>query len=163
MWIKTKLNQKYEVNEAGEVRHVERKKVLKQKLDRYGYPTVVLSVSHNERQYPTVHRLVAEAFIPNPDNLPCVNHKDEDKTNNRASNLEWCTAQYNTAYGTGIERSAKNRSKPVLALKAGAIVARYPSITDAAKAVGVEDGYISAVLHGRQHTTGGYSWAYERG
>lgn len=163
MWIKAEINPKYEVNEKGEVRHAENKRPLKQRLNRYGYPTVVLSVSHNKRQYPCVHRLVAMAFIPNPDDLPCVNHKDEDKTNNSVENLEWCTPAYNSAYGTAVERSAKNRSKPVVAFKNGKAVAQYSSITKAASSVGIEDGLISAVLHGRQHTAGGYGWAYERG
>ena len=163
MWKKTKLNPKYEVNESGEVRHIERKQILSQRINRYGYPVVELSVSHSKRQYPTVHRLVAEAFIPNPDGLPCINHKDEDKTNNNADNLEWCTAQYNSTYGTAIERSASKRRKPVVALRGGAPVARYASVTDAANALNIEDGYISAVLHNRQKTAGGFGWEYERG
>lgn len=59
----------------------------------------------------TVHRLVAEAFIPNPEKLPEVNHKDEDKTNNQVDNLEWCTSLYNLTYGTHVERGKETRRK----------------------------------------------------
>ena len=163
MWRRVSLNPKYEVNETGEVRHIDRKQILKQQINRYGYPTVVLSISHGKRQYPSVHRLVAEAFIPNPDNLPCINHKDEDKTNNSVPNLEWCTVQYNSTYGTTIERSAAKRRKAVIATKDGVPVKRYTSIRDAAQDIGIEDGYISAVLHDRQKTAGGFGWMRERG
>lgn len=91
--------------------------ILKPSTTRTGYLFVQLIVTETGKQklfY--IHRLVAEAFIPNPDNLPCVNHKDEDKTNNfvfinpdgsvdnEKSNLEWCTASYNNTYGTRIDR-----------------------------------------------------------
>ena len=81
-------------------------KRMKQSLHTKGYKTVSLT-KNGKTKTVFVHRLVAEAFIENPDNLPFVNHKDEDKTNNFVDNLEWCTASYNRSYGKAIERHAK--------------------------------------------------------
>ena len=107
----------YEVSNLGRVRSVDRivvdtvrncERLLKGKLlvqrdNGNGYNGVMLCKEHKlYSKY--VHILVAEAFIPNPDDLPCINHKDEDKTNNCVDNLEWCTYLYNNTYGTRIER-----------------------------------------------------------
>lgn len=81
-------------------------KQMKQSLHTKGYKTVTLTKDGKSKAC-FVHRLVAEAFIENPDNLPMVNHKDEDKTNNFAENLEWCTASYNRTYGKGAEKQAR--------------------------------------------------------
>lgn len=79
---------------------------LRQSLHSKGYKVVALTLDGvTKTQF--VHRLVAEAFIENPDNLPMVNHKDEDKTNNFVDNLEWCTAEYNTNYGNARRKQAK--------------------------------------------------------
>ena len=87
-------------------------KQMKQSLHTKGYKTVSLTRDGKTKTV-FVHRIVAEAFIENPDNLPMVNHKDEDKTNNFLENLEWCTAEYNQNYGTGTKRQAKKlRGKP---------------------------------------------------
>ena len=79
---------------------------MKQSLHTKGYKTVCLTKDGKSKTH-FVHRIVAEAFIDNPDNLPMVNHKDEDKTNNFAENLEWCTASYNRTYGKAAEKHAK--------------------------------------------------------
>ena len=81
-------------------------KQMKQCMHDKGYKIVSLTKDGKTKNI-FVHRLVAEAFIENPDNLPMVNHKDEDKTNNFAENLEWCTASYNRTYGKAVEKQAK--------------------------------------------------------
>ena len=86
----------YHISSHGRVRSVRSGKIMKGSIDRYGYHYVKLS---NSKQIKAkVHRLVALAFLPNPDNLPFINHKDEVNTNNHIDNLEWCTLQYNTEY-----------------------------------------------------------------
>lgn len=96
----------YQVSE-GEVKSLNYNKTKKERVLKKsivgGYYTVNLHKDGVMKTY-YVHKLVAEAFIPNPDNLPCINHKDENKLNNSVSNLEWCTVKYNTNYGTCIER-----------------------------------------------------------
>jgi hypothetical protein len=88
-----------------------RLKEIKQYPKTYGYLYVVLS-KNNKKYYLRVHRLIANTFIPNPNNLPEVNHKDEDKTNNRADNLEWCNGSYNKTYGNRRTKVARKVSDP---------------------------------------------------
>ena len=83
-------------------------KVLSPGKDTDGYLKVCLSCNGKNKMF-FVHRLVAEAFLPNPDNLPQVNHKDEDKSNNRVDNLEWCSQLYNNIYGSRMERQVNTR------------------------------------------------------
>ena len=100
----------YEVSNKGNVRNVRRNTLLKLSKTNYGYIQVHL-YKNGIRTGLRVHRLVAQAFIPNPDNLPEVNHLDEDKTNNRVDNLEWCTAKYNVNYGHRTENAINTRVK----------------------------------------------------
>ena len=113
----------YEVSNKGRVKSLERYSVKfghqKELVDEKpislhkssaGYMVVHLS-KDGERKSKSVHRLVAQAFIPNPQGLPFINHKDEDPTNNHVDNLEWCTQKYNVNYGTRNERASKSISK----------------------------------------------------
>ena len=96
---------KYQVSNLGRVKSLKnckgncREKILKLRPNKNGYIRIELYIYGKNKKFP-VHRLVAAAFIPNPDNYKEVNHKDEDKTNNRVDNLEWCTRKYNANYGT---------------------------------------------------------------
>ena len=83
--------------------------MLKQTNHSRGYKTVSLT-KYGKTKQEYVHRIVASAFIPNPDNLPAVNHKDEDKTNNFVDNLEWCTVSYNNTYGEKTKKQAEKKS-----------------------------------------------------
>lgn len=152
----------YEVSDRGRVRRVGSGSCLKQHEQNRGYKQVIISV-HGKTRLLLVHRLVAMAFLPNPDNLPQVNHLDECKTNNDAANLEWCTAKQNICHGTGIERSRKSRSMGVMQYIGDDItaeVAYYPSANEAARQTGIPQGNISRVCRGEGLTAGGYQWMY---
>lgn len=99
----------YQVSNLGRIRSFKTYKVLKQKTYK-GYKSLCL-YKYGKKYYRAVHRLVAEAFISNPKNLPCVNHKDENPSNNCVNNLEWCNYAYNINYGTGINRRLETRRK----------------------------------------------------
>lgn len=162
----------YEVNNLGEVRSFPNRKhkriqILKPTPDIKGYLQIGLGSAKNRKTI-RIHRLVAEAFIPNPDGFPCVNHKDEDKTNNRVDNLEWCTSLYNTRYGTGIERASKTKtngkqSKPVLQYTLdGEFVREYPSTREINRVFGFRvNVHVIACCKGRRHTSHGYVWKYK--
>ena len=142
-------------------RHPVGEKILKPH-DRKGYDSVTLQDMRRETY--SVHRLVALHFIPNPDNLPIVNHKDENPKNNRADNLEFCTISYNTRYGTGIQRQVANTTYPVKSVEQISIdghhIAYFDSITEASKATGANKSVIVRCCKGKMATAGGYRWKY---
>lgn len=166
----------YEVSNLGNVRSLDRivtrsdgrkclwkGSILKGIKVRNGYLRISLSKSSKEKQV-LIHRLVAQAFIPNPNNLPVINHKDEDKTNNHVENLEWCTRLYNNCYGTAIQRRVKKISMPVLQLdvNTGQVIAEYPSANEAARQTKLYQGGISMCCRGECKTAYGYKWQYKK-
>ena len=105
-----------------------------------------------------VHRLVAEAYLPNPENLPIVNHKDENKFNNCLNNLEWCTYLYNNTYGTALIRNAEKHFKKIYCEE---LDRTYKSLTEASKDLHISKSHLCEVLKGTRKSVGGYSkWRY---
>lgn len=162
----------YQVSDCGYVKSVSRTKpnnggvqevkerVLKQRCDKDGYLAVCLS--KNGKHYGRrVNRLVAESYVPNPDHLPVVNHKDENKQNNRVSNLEWCTVQYNTCYGDGLRKMAIKQGRPVLQIQKGHVIGEYYSTGNAAKETGIPQGNIYKACVGERRVAGGYEWRFK--
>lgn len=109
-----------------------------------------------------IHRLVAQAFIPNPDNLPQINHIDENIKNNNVSNLEWCTPKYNANYGTRNERMIKEEHlKPVIMMeKNGNEICRFKSLGEMTRITGYDISAVIRACKGKQKTSYGYLWKY---
>ena len=158
----------YEVSDKGRVRSIKfgKERILKPLRNTCGYLQVQLW-KNGEKKNLLVHRLVAQAFIPNPDNLPQVNHKDEDKENNSVQNLEWCDGKYNINYGTCIKRVSEKLtngklSKPVLQYtKSGEFVKEWKSAKDVQRNLGYFHNNISYCCNGKLKSAYGYVWKYK--
>lgn len=164
----------YQVSNEGNVRSLERivpfgnrsrvipSKARVQVVDKRGYLTVTLS-KNNRVKNAKVHRLVAEAFVENPGRLPEVNHKDEDKTNNCAENLEWCNHLYNAVYGTKLERQRQKKSVPIMQCDTdGNPLKTFDSAMQAEHELnGKFTGNINKCLKGETKTAFGYIWRYK--
>lgn len=106
-------NQRYESVKTPYTRKL-KGRVLSQMTTKLGYKKLTLAINQNYKNMP-VHRLVAKAFLPNEKNLPCVNHINENPSDNMVENLEWCTHKYNSNYGTVRQRISKSNGIPVRA------------------------------------------------
>lgn len=160
----------YQVSNLGQVRSIfyhcsHKTRIMIQGHDKNGYCRVCLKNNGN-RRYCTVHRLVAEAFIPNPNNLPQINHKDECKTNNAVENLEWCDAKHNNNYGTRDKRISETRmqrnilGKEILQYDMnGVLLNKWKSINEAMRA-GYSGTCIVGCAKGRYKKHKGYVWKY---
>ena len=137
--------------------------IMKPRLGKDGYFYVNLSrppKRSNDLKSYAVHRLIAITFLPNPDELPQVNHKDEIKTNNNLENLEWCTSMYNWHYSNTPDSMRKIQRlyghKPVLVYKNKEFIGEYESIKEAAKALGKGYTLVNSYAHGKIRNKDGY-------
>lgn len=168
----------YQVSNLGRVKslnynHTKKEKILKWSKDKDGYLISSLCKEGKHKTF-TVHRLVAEAFLDNPHNYPCINHKDENKTNNNVENLEWCTVKYNVNYGTGIQRKVENtdykeigrkiaekQSKTVLQYtKDGEFVKEWVSTAECGRN-GFNQSNVVSCCQGKQKSHKGFIWKYK--
>ena len=177
--MKLKTNNKLEIKEYskdghyliysdGRIYSKKTDKFLTPRINRFGYYMVTMRIN-GKLHTPTVHRIVAETFLENDDNLPQVNHIDENKLNNDVSNLEFCTAKYNSNYGTRLKRVSNTRrakhckGKPVRQLDLyNNIVHLYPSTKEAGRALGIDPSNIAKVCNHIPHYNhiGGYKWEW---
>ena len=149
----------YQVSSEGRVKSLKRKgrrkeRILKQVSSSSGYLTVPLCAGGKRKTF-LLHRLVCQAFHENPDNNPCVNHIDENKTNNAASNLEWCTYEENTNHGTRNERASKPVGQYSLE---GELIKLWPSLTEVKRQTGFDQGNISEAANGKRKQAYGFIW-----
>lgn len=141
-------------------------KIMKGSISRNGYIYVRLSLP-NEKARAYIHRLVAKAFISNPNGYNVVNHKDENKKNNNVLNLEWCTTKYNINYGTGVERARLKRlnneklSKKIAQYTLdGKLVGIYPSLHEIQRSFGYIRCNVRQCCEGNRKQSYGFKWKY---
>ena len=147
----------YEVSDLGRVRSLVQRNRRKPGIltpgdNGWGYLVVNL-YKDGKRKAMKVHRLVAEAFLPNPLNLETVNHRDENKTNNSASNLEWMRNKDNVTY---------SQARPVQMFdkSTNELLATFPSTMEASRQTGIYQGNICRCCRGKLKSTGGFVWKY---
>lgn len=153
----------YKISEHGDVISAKRRgnagrtSVLVGGLDKVGYKLVTLSKNGKGKTY-RIHKLVAEAFVSNPHGYTEINHKDENKLNNNADNLEWCTRAYNVAYGARTEKTQRAVIQFSLDRK---YIATHKGVAEASRAIGARTcGGISNCCKGKCRTAYGYIWRY---
>lgn len=158
---------RYQVSNMGNVmslnyNHTGKKRLLKPKKEKNGYLRVQLWQEGKLKQC-YIHRLVAQAFLENPHNLPQINHKDQNKENNIVSNLEYCSSEYNNNYGTRTERQAEKLSIPIFAIDCTTgLIEEFVSAMEASRQLKVNRSGIVNCLKGRCKTYKGFQWFYAK-
>lgn len=164
----------YQVSTLGNVKSLNynrsgKERLLKPRKTKNGYLIVSLFKDKKAKIF-LVHRIVCLAFLKNDNNLPCVNHKDENKQNNRVDNLEFCSVLYNNTYNNAhIKRGEKRKGKPLYHKRVpiiqctldGVFIRDWDSATTASKELNISQGHITHCCKGVRNQCGGYKWVYK--
>lgn len=157
---------RYLISNQGRLFSLLSKRYIKLQISAGGYLTATLMDDSHHKHTEKIHRLVALAFIDNPNHQPCVNHKNEIRSDNRVENLEWCDHVYNNNYGnhnSNLSQSMTNNpfhSCKIQQLEGNTVIATYPSIKEAERITGINNSNISQVCQGKRKSAGGYQWKY---
>ena len=159
-WREVKEYRNYEVNQFGQIRHKIRKQILKPRSNNGGYQYVNFKINGKNTNF-AVHRIVANAFIPNPNGYTEINHKDYDKTNNCIENLEWVTSSQNKQHAYLRKENRESHGKKVNQFtKDGIFIKTFSSVSAAAAEMGCCVAAISNCCLGRTKTSQGYRWSF---
>jgi hypothetical protein len=157
----------YQISNLGNVWSINNNYLMKP-FELKGYLKITLSNKYGKKKQERINRLVALAFLSNPNKYTQVNHIDENKLNNNVNNLEWCSPKYNCNYGTRNQRISesqindKTKSKSVLQYdKNGDFIKEFPSIKEVERSLGFNHGNISKCCKGNSETCGGFIWRYK--
>lgn len=154
------INERYSINEYGNVFDNQKKKIVNQYDNGFGYKYVMIVVDEKYKQN-KVHKLVAKAFIDNPLNKPFVNHLDCNRGYNYYKNLEWCTQKENINYAQKINSSFNDRNKEVCQYdRNNNLINIYKSMSEASRLTGITVASISYSANGKRKTGGGYIWHF---
>lgn len=155
---------KYETNEEGQIRNRTTEHIMTQRINNSGYKVVAVRDDDGRRRWVQVSRMVGTAWIPNPNNLPEIDHLDGNPLNNALNNLEWVSKEENVLRKKKIhKKGVSRRVRPVAQYDlSGNLIKVYPSMKDAERETGIRNQCISRVVRGEygRKTTGGYVWRY---
>jgi hypothetical protein len=152
----------YQVSNLGNIKSNKRKGtngIITKQLSKIGYYIVDL-YKNSKRETKYLHRIIAETFISNPNNFPCINHKNGIKTDNRIDNLEWCSYSENNkhAYSLGLKTNCKQIKQ--IDIKTNKTIKTFYSMNEASRQIHISQSSISLCCNGKQKTAGGYIWKY---
>lgn len=158
----------YQISNMGNIKSLgngksnnSKERILKPGKNSNGYLHVILYKDGIKKDY-TVHQLVGNAFLSNPQGYKELNHKDEDKTNNNADNLEWCSRSYNCSYNDKAKKAGKKLRKPVIAIeKRTGLILEFASSIEAERETGIAHSSIIKCCKGKMNSAGNFYWMYK--